>query len=253
MNRDLGAEVRPAFDVEQAAREVRAAVIVVRDAEAAEGRASKAHDGARAATARANTALGMVLSLCRPQWSARGPSRVKGKTWDEWCADQGTSADQARRCMALAGFVERVSDANLNASETLAPTGREAGTDKRPRKTDVAEAVAPLPRAGRDVEEPAEDEPAEDEENDTSTSVSFIGTEPTRVVESPVVPLTERQERFRKQLVRDLAAEEALGLDKAMALLTDTVEEVERRVPPSIRRGLAKHLRSLANGLEIDP
>lgn len=125
--------VQPAIDVQKVAADIRREVDGL-----ATDEAQIARSGESAAARR--VAIGKMLARVRPQWPERGP-RAKG--WGEFLESVGLAERTARDYMALAGFSATV------AETSPAPTYREAGLDRRPRKADVEEDDEPAPRRRR--------------------------------------------------------------------------------------------------------
>lgn len=143
-DRDRGSIVQPAIDIAAIGRAVRQAHIALQDAERAETHAEQVAATRREEAARRRVELGRQLCEARKAWPAKGPGRVGGKSWGEWLLDQGIEERRAREWMQIAGYVESLAAEKVPATfsdvagtPTPAPTLREAGIDKRPRKSDA--------------------------------------------------------------------------------------------------------------------
>ncbi len=152
----LAAIEAPAVSLAEMHRMVSVAHVAVLDAERKEEEAEKLAGKVREAADRRRLECGRALATARPKWSARGPSRVEGKTWAEFLADLGIEERTARRYMDLAGYIEKVSDSRPSESETPAPvpTQREVAAA---RKAETA--PPPVHDMTEDVEEVGASDP----------------------------------------------------------------------------------------------
>lgn len=146
--------IESAFDLKRIEREVQQAHIALRDAETASETSERKATTDREEAARRRVELGRALIEAR-----RG---CKHGEWLPLLERCGIQERTARRWMELAGWVESKSDTDGDVSDLpAAPTLRDAGIDKRPRKSEQSRAASnelppqspneeetvPLPRA----------------------------------------------------------------------------------------------------------
>lgn len=115
--------VQPADDLEQDKREVRKANVALQDAE-------RSKETAAQEELRRLLAFGQKLVKVRLRWPAK--SGLKAKPWGDFLRDCGIEEWRARDAMKYAGYVEEHS---CDSQESL-PDRREAGIDRKPRKSD---------------------------------------------------------------------------------------------------------------------
>jgi hypothetical protein len=113
--------------VGQVDREIHAALIALRDSEAAETAHDAKGEKLREKTARHRLEVGRLLVQRRKEWPARGP---KAKGWGEFLLRHGIDQDAALRHMRLAGYVEEISRTEPDVRETI-PTVREVNAARR--------------------------------------------------------------------------------------------------------------------------
>jgi hypothetical protein len=125
--RSVAAIVAPeTSEAEQARREISKLNTALADAE-------RAHDSASQVRLKRLLALGERLVLERSRHPRKGP---KARSWGELLHDCGIDGPRAWEAMKYAGYVEKVSS-DSEDTPTALPDLREAGIDKKPRKSDV--------------------------------------------------------------------------------------------------------------------
>ena len=125
--------VESAVDIRALERRVQTANIALQDIDKRVEKVGKQFEAVQEERRKARLVLGRELIEARKQWPARGP-RAKG--WGDFLAAQGIDQDVALGHMKYAGFVEEAFPGAPEDVPGNLPNGREAGIDKRPRKSE---------------------------------------------------------------------------------------------------------------------
>lgn len=130
--------VESAVDLKSIERQVQRAKVALDDADRLVDATGKKHESAVEAQRQARVDLGRWLAEARKGHATRGP---KAKTWGEFLMSCGLTQQTAHNYMRLAGYSDEVSPTHDDVGET-APTFRDAGIDKRPRKAEAKGSLA---------------------------------------------------------------------------------------------------------------
>jgi hypothetical protein len=129
--RTESAIIAPAIDLDQVSREILREHIALQDAERKLKAMEIKTDEQRQACERRRLEIGRMLAAVRPS--------IKRGGWYAFIEKLAIGADSAERWMRLAGYVEEITrtEGDVRVNEARVPTLRDAGIDKRPRKSEV--------------------------------------------------------------------------------------------------------------------